>query len=91
TPPTRACGRRPRERGRLPVSIVARRSDGEWVIALDPATGRFRVEFPAGGRVPNGIEHWLMASLAMYLDEPEFRAGVITLALGRRREIGPYH
>ena len=63
----------------------------EWVIALDPVTRRFRIDFPDCGGVPDSVERWLMASIAMHLDTPEFSAGVIAMAITRKRQARPYH
>ncbi|MCA8967519.1 MAG: hypothetical protein KDC48_21740 [Planctomycetes bacterium] len=52
----------------------------EWVIALDPATRRFRVDFPDSGSPRQSEEHWLMIALALGLDDADFRERVINTA-----------
>ena len=53
----------------------------EWVIALDPATGRFRVDIP---HEATGADHteekWLMVAIAACIDDQRFRERIVEAA-----------
>ena len=63
-----------------PAESTPARDTGEWVVALDPATRRFRVHFPDSGAPRHSEEHWLMIAFALGIEDAEFRERVINAA-----------
>ena len=55
----------------------------EWLIALDPLSGRFRIDFPDCAGPAQSEERWLMIAIAIGLDDPAFREHIIQSAFER--------
>lgn len=60
---------------------TALQPEGEWIIALDPATGRFRFDIPAtAGGSRHSEQKWLMLAIAACIDNERFREHIVQAA-----------